>query len=82
MMIRVNAVAAGAVIHIEYDTSRLYWPYAVVMLVNGEPVASVAAKEIRIIERDTLYCVGQCSMPLRDKTDVAVVQQFIAETKK
>ena len=81
MMIRVNAIAAGTVIHIGYDTSRLYWPYAVVMLVNGEPVASVAASEIKIIERDTLYCTWQCSMPLRDETDVAVVKQFIKDTK-
>lgn len=81
MMIRVNAIAPGTVIHIEYDTGRLYWPYGVVMLVNGEPVASVAAKEIKITERDTLYCVGQCSMPLRDETDVAVVKQFIKDAK-
>lgn len=67
MIIKVNAVAAGAVIQINYDTDRLYWPYGVVVLVNGEPVASAVAKEIKIIERNTLYCVGQCSMPLRDE---------------
>ena len=82
MMIRVNAIAPGTVIQIDYDTGRLYWPYAVVMLVNGEPVASVAAKEIKIGERNTLYSVGQCSMVLRDETDVSAVQQFIAETKQ
>lgn len=82
MMIRVNAIAAGTVIQIDYDTGRLFWPYAVVMLVNGEPVASVAAKEIKITEGNILYCTGQCSMVLNDDTDVAAVQQFIAETKK
>ena len=81
MMIRVNSVA-GAVVQITHDTGRLFWPYGVVMLVNGEPVASAVAKEIKITKDNTLYCVGQCSMPLRDATDVAVVQQFIAETKK
>ena len=82
MMIRVNAIAPGTVIQINYSTSMLYWSYAVVVIVNGEPVASAVAKEIKITKDNTLYCVGQCSMPLRDETDVAVVQQFIAETKK
>jgi len=81
MLIRVNPIAAGTGTQINYSPSRLYWQYGVVMLVNGEPVASAVAKEIKITEGDILYCVGQCSMPLRDETDVAVVQQFIAETK-
>ena len=80
MMIKVNAIAPGTVIRIEYAASRPCWPYTAAILVNGEPVASVAANEIKLYERDKRCSVGQCYMVLLDETDVAVVQEFIKDT--